>query len=133
MAHPTCIYNIALAMLTPNITARKWTLDMLVFMCHWTPPLGHHLVVRAFDSLMNATGDHARFDAWFAILEATLDGRGKMGSLVGASDEIRTLRGREAQQAMQAANDPSGFAGAETALNEYAVSCTAPAIRDKAG
>jgi len=71
---------------------------------------------------MNATGDHARFDAWFAILEATLDGRGKMGSLVGASDEIRTLRGREAQQAMQAANDPSGFAGAETALNEYAVS-----------
>lgn len=126
MAHPLSIYNIALAVVSPSIAARKCTLDMLVFLTYWKPPQGHTFVVRAFDNLMNITADHARFDAWFSVLEATLDGRGKMGSLVGASDEIKTLRGKEAQLAMQAANDLSVFAGGENALNEYAVCSERP-------
>lgn len=100
-------------------------MDMLIFLAYQTKEnvTGHNYVLRGLDNLMNVRGDHGRFDAWFTILETTLDGRGKMGSLVGASDEIKTLRGREAQMAMQAANaaDSSG----EGALVEYCVSTSA--------
>lgn len=71
---------------------------------------------------MAVKNDHGRFDAWFTVMEATLDGRGKMGSFVGASEEVKTLRGREALQMMQAANEAMGFATGDNALSEYAVS-----------
>lgn len=122
IAHPNCIYNIALDLTSSNIQARKLILDNMTFLAHWDFPRGHMHVLKGLDNLMNVKGDVARFDAWFTVLENTLDGRGKMGSLVGASEEIRTLRGREAQMAMQAANESMGFSSGDNALNEYAVS-----------
>lgn len=55
------------------------------------------------DALSAANNDTGRYDFWFRSLIATLSGRGKMGSLVGASEDIRK------------------HGGAEAALNDYAV------------
>lgn len=120
--YPHCIFSIVLDISSPNVQARKLVMDMLIFLAYQRKGevTGHNYVLRGLDNLMNIRGDHGRFDAWFTILESTLDGRGKMGSLVGASEEIRTLRGREAQAAMQAANGPES--ANDSALTEYCVS-----------
>jgi cytokinesis protein len=120
--YPHCIFSIVLDISSPNVQARKLVMDMLIFLAYQKKDgvTGHNYVLRGLDNLMNIRGDHGRFDAWFTILETTLDGRGKMGSLVGASEEIRTLRGREAQAAMQAANGPESTN--DSALTEYCVS-----------
>ncbi|KAK0517239.1 hypothetical protein JMJ35_000394 [Cladonia borealis] len=39
--------------------------------------------------LAAAVRTHSRLDAWMRIVEVTIDGRGKMESLVGASEEVR--------------------------------------------
>lgn len=123
MSHPISINEIALAMVSSNIACRKLVIDMLTFLAYWNDHQGHQYVLRALDSLMNAKGEKARFDAWFTILEATIDGRGKMGSLVGASDEVRTLRSREAlQQSQSNATTASGG----SILNEYTVGIFSP-------
>lgn len=123
MSHPQCIVNISLNVCTPSVQARKLVMDMLTFLTYQgiNSLIGHSYVLKGLDNLMNVKGDHGRFDAWFTILEATLDGRGKMGSLVGASDEIKTLRGREAQLAMQAASEAAGTQAGDNALAEYCV------------
>lgn len=56
------------------------------------------------DALSAANNETGRYDFWFRSLLGTLTGRGKMGSLVGASEDIRK------------------YGGAEAALNDYAVS-----------
>jgi cytokinesis protein len=56
------------------------------------------------DYVKNQHGENGRFDAWMRVVEVTVDGRGKMGSLVGASEEVR-----------------SGGIGMENLLMEYAV------------
>jgi hypothetical protein len=40
-------------------------------------------------NLLKQAGDNNRFDAWLQVLEKTLDGRGKMGSAVGASNDLK--------------------------------------------
>ena len=120
MAHPHCINEIALSLASPNIAVRKLCTDMMTFLAYWNEHAGHKFVLRALDHLMTVKQDKARFDAWFTMLEATIDGRGKMGSMVGASAEIRTLRGKEAQLAMQQAQ--SGATMSDSVLNEYLVS-----------
>ena len=47
-----------------------------------------HAVTSADDA--TPEGESGRFDAWMRIVEVTIDGRGKMGSKVGASEEIRS-------------------------------------------
>ncbi|KAG4218854.1 Cytokinesis protein, partial [Phytophthora cactorum] len=56
------------------------------------------------DVVKNQQNENGRFDSWMRLVEVTVDGRGKMGSLVGASDEVR-----------------SGGIGMENLLMEYAV------------
>lgn len=51
--------------------------------------MGHDLVLKAMDKLQN--NRLGRFDAWFNELEITLGGRGRMGSMVGASDDFRKM------------------------------------------
>lgn len=60
-------------------------------------------MLHGLDALSQANGEIGTYDYWFKSLESTLGGRGKMGSLVGASEEVRK-------------------AGAvDTSLNDYAV------------
>lgn len=49
-------------------------------------------------------GEIGTYDYWFKSLESVLSGRGKMGSLVGASEEVRRA------------------GPIDTSLNEFAVS-----------
>jgi cytokinesis protein len=97
------ISYIACSLSSPSIQARKLVLDMLTFLCYYSDALALPLVLSALDSLSQANNESGRFDYWFKSLDFTLSGRGKMGSLVGASDEIRKNQ------------------GVDSSLNDYAV------------
>lgn len=79
-------------------------LDLLCFMIYWKDGEVHSLVVDALEALSIANSEAPNCYAfWFKSLETALAGRGKMGTLVGASEEIRKN------------------GGIESSLNEYAV------------
>ncbi|OLL25665.1 Cytokinesis protein sepA [Neolecta irregularis DAH-3] len=85
----SCISAITASLISPHLPTRKLVAEILTFICHWQKPLGHTRVLQGLDSLQTKLNEFGRFDAWLRVLEHTIDGRGKMGSLVGASDEIR--------------------------------------------
>ncbi|KAF4556678.1 Cytokinesis-like protein 2 [Elsinoe fawcettii] len=104
LSHAQVFTGLAAALISPRLNTRKLVSEVLTFLCHWGNGQGHMKVLQSMDSLKNAHGENGRFDAWMRIVEVTIDGRGKMGSLVGASDEVR-----------------SGGIGMENLLMEYAV------------
>jgi cytokinesis protein len=104
LQHDTIVVTLAASLTSPRLNTRKAVSELLAFLCYWSEPQGHLKVLQAFDHLKAQQGENGRFDAWMRIVEVTIDGRGKMGSLVGASDEVR-----------------SGGTGMENLLMEYAV------------
>ncbi len=105
LAHQQVIVALATSLISPRLTTRKLVSEVLTFLCHWAEGQGHLKVIQAMDFVKNQYGENGRFDAWMRVVEVTIDGRGKMGSLVGASEEVR-----------------SGGIGMENLLMEYAVS-----------
>ncbi|KAI9476485.1 MAG: armadillo-type protein [Benjaminiella poitrasii] len=93
ISHPQCIFHIVLSLVSPPIQTRKLVCEILAFVCHVDLPKGQDIVLKGLDKLSEHLGEFGRFDAWFKLLEATLDGRGKMGSLVGASEDVKRLAG----------------------------------------
>lgn len=71
------------------MVVRRMACEALTFMCYCEPPAGHTMVLRGLALLQN--GNAGRFDAWFDAFEQMIDGRGRMGSLVGASKDVRSL------------------------------------------
>ncbi|KAI9837367.1 MAG: hypothetical protein M1837_003004 [Sclerophora amabilis] len=104
LSHQQVIVSLALSLISPRLSTRKLVSEVLTFLCHWAEGEGHLKVLQAFDYVKNMQSENGRFDAWMRIVEVTIDGRGKMGSLVGASEEVR-----------------SGGIGMENLLMEYAV------------
>lgn len=104
LQHDKIIMALAASLISPRLNTRKLVSEVLTFLCHWAEGQGHLKVLQALDYLKAQQGENGRFDAWMRIVEVTVDGRGKMGSLVGASDEVR-----------------SGGIGMENLLMEYAV------------
>ncbi|KAK4962639.1 hypothetical protein LTR10_000266 [Elasticomyces elasticus] len=104
LRHDTVVMALCGSLTSPRLNTRKLVSELLTFLCHWASGAGHLKVVGALDQLKGLQGENGRFDAWMRIVEVTIDGRGKMGSLVGASDEVR-----------------SGGIGMENLLMEYAV------------
>jgi cytokinesis protein len=102
--HQQVIVALATSLISPRLTTRKLVSEVMTFLCHWADGQGHLKVIQAMDYVKNAQGENGRFDAWMRVVEVTVDGRGKMGSLVGASEELR-----------------SGGIGMENLLMEYAV------------
>ncbi|KAF2002497.1 hypothetical protein P154DRAFT_533056 [Amniculicola lignicola CBS 123094] len=102
--HPSIIQALAGSLTSSRLNTRKLVSEVLTFLCHWGDGVGHEKVLQALDNLKAQYGENGRFDAWMRIVEVTVDGRGKMGSLVGASDEVR-----------------SGGIGMENLLMEYAI------------
>ncbi|KAF1363925.1 FH2-domain-containing protein [Lizonia empirigonia] len=102
--HPSIIQALAGSLISSRLNTRKLVSDVLTFLCHWGEGGGHEKVLNALDNLKAQYGENSRFDAWMRVVEVTVDGRGKMGSLVGASDEVR-----------------SGGIGVENLLMEYAI------------
>lgn len=105
LAHQQVIIALVCSLLSPRLNTRKLVSEVLTFLCHWADGQGHLKVLQAMDHVKNQQSETGRFDAWMRIVEVTIDGRGKMGSLVGASEEYR-----------------SGGIGMENLLMEYAVS-----------
>lgn len=85
---------------------RRMACEALTFMCYCEPPAGHSAVLKGleFTSKGETSG---RFSGYLHALLEMLDGRGKMGSRVGAS---------KAYKALNMNDDP------ETQMIEYAVS-----------
>ena len=104
LKHPQIIFSVAVSLTSPRLNTRRSVTEVLTFLCHWSNGQGHARVLEAFDLIKSAQNERGRFDAWMRMVEVTIDGRGKMGSLVGASDEVR-----------------SGGIGMESLLMEYAV------------
>jgi cytokinesis protein len=104
LAHQQVLVALATSLVSPRLTTRKLVSEVLTFLCHWSDGKGHLKVIEAMDVAKNQQGENGRFDAWMRLVEVTIDGRGKMGSLVGASEEVR-----------------SGGIGMENLLMEYAV------------
>ena len=103
LQHDNIVIALAGSLTSPRLNTRKLVSELLTFLCHWADGQGHFKVLTALDHLKAQQGENGRFDAWMRMVEVTIDGRGKMGSLVGASDEVR-----------------SGGIGMENLLMEYA-------------
>jgi cytokinesis protein len=104
LQHPQIVTALAGSLVSPRLNTRKLVSEVLTFLCHWADGQGHLKVIQALDQLKTQQSETGRFDHWMRWIEITIDGRGKMGSLVGASDEVR-----------------SGGIGVENLLMEYAV------------
>ncbi|KAF2734912.1 FH2-domain-containing protein [Polyplosphaeria fusca] len=104
LQHPSIILALVGSLTSSRLNTRKLVSEVLTFLCHWGDGAGHERVIQALDNLKVQYGENGRFDAWMRITEVTIDGRGKMGSMVGASDEVR-----------------SGGIGVENMLMEYAI------------
>ncbi|KAI7869247.1 hypothetical protein BDF14DRAFT_1951245 [Spinellus fusiger] len=91
VAHPTYIHSIVFSVVCPHWQTRKFICDMLFFLCHCELPKGHEQVLRGFELLSSHRKDTGVFDGWLQDLEKTVDGRGKMGSLVGANEDLKRL------------------------------------------
>lgn len=105
LEHQGVLVALVNSLASPRLNTRKLVSEVLTFLCHWAEGQGYQKVLQAMDKVKNDHNETGRFDAWMRIVEVTIDGRGKMGSLVGASEEYR-----------------SGGIGMENLLMEYAVS-----------
>ena len=90
LQHDNIVIALAGSLTSPRLNTRKLVSELLTFLCHWADGQGHFKVLTALDHLKAQQGENGRFDAWMRMVEVTIDGRGKMGSLVGASDEVRS-------------------------------------------
>lgn len=100
---PLLVPQVALSLATPHIPTRKVILEILTYFAANNEGEFQPLVVSALEALSATQNESGCYQYWFRALETTLAGRGKMGSLVGASDEVKK----------------SG--AVEASLNEYAV------------
>lgn len=102
--HNSIITQFASSLNTPHLPTRKLLLDLLSFLVYWNEGEAHHLVVAALEALSSSNNEGGGcYDYWFKSMEYSLSGRGKMGSLVGASEEVKRA------------------GGIDSSLNEYAV------------
>jgi cytokinesis protein len=104
LTHNLIVTQIASSLNTPHLPTRKLVIDLLTFLAYWDDGQAHHLVIVALESLSASNNEPAGpYDFWFKSLENALLGRGRMGSMVGASEEVRKA------------------GGVDTNLNDYAV------------
>ncbi|KAK3818629.1 MAG: hypothetical protein J3Q66DRAFT_175596 [Benniella sp.] len=87
--HPPCISAICFSITSPQLQTRKLVVEVLTFLCYCEVPMGHKLVLEGLDQLQEYWRESARFDAWMRILENTIDGRGRFGTMVGMNEELR--------------------------------------------
>lgn len=100
--HHLVVSQLASSLNTPNIPTRRLVLEMLCFLVYRNE--GLNLVLTGLEALSTANNEpNDPYAYWFKSLEMSLSGRGKMGSLVGASEEARRA------------------GGVESSLNDYAV------------
>ncbi|KAF9956390.1 hypothetical protein BGZ72_002808 [Mortierella alpina] len=87
--HPPCISALCFSITSPQLQTRKLVVEVLTFLCYCEVPMGHKLVLEGLDQVQEYWKEAARFDAWMRILENTIDGRGRFGTMVGMSEELK--------------------------------------------
>lgn len=113
--------HITESLTSPSLPARDLTLQLLAFFVASPNGRGLSVVLKGLDSLQRARNATGRFDVWFKHFEEALDGRGRFGSLVGASDAVMSLRGPAQRESARAqANGRDGSLDGN--LGEHAVS-----------
>ncbi|CAO3653877.1 unnamed protein product [Mucor hiemalis] len=91
---PKFIVTLTQSVLSPFLPTQRLVCDALTFMCYFEQPKGHVMVLQGMDTIKESKNDYCRFDSWLKSLNSVLDGRGKMGSMVGASVDVRQLASR---------------------------------------
>ncbi|KAJ1920783.1 hypothetical protein IWQ60_006918 [Tieghemiomyces parasiticus] len=89
LAYPRCVSNICHSLDSPHLLIRKLAAELLTFLCYSDIPRGHAMVLQGMETFQRFRSMDHRFEPWLTTLERTIDGRGRMGSMVGASQEIR--------------------------------------------
>ncbi|KAF9925656.1 hypothetical protein FBU30_004607 [Linnemannia zychae] len=87
--HPPCVSALCFSITSPQLQTRKLVVEVLTFLCYCEVPMGHKLVLEGLDEVQEYWKESARFDAWMRILENTIDGRGRFGTMVGMSEELK--------------------------------------------
>ncbi|KAF9122342.1 hypothetical protein BGW39_009803 [Mortierella sp. 14UC] len=87
--HSACITSLCFSITSPHLQTRKLVVEVLTFLCYCEVLMGHKLVLEGLDIVMEYWKENARFDAWMRILENTIDGRGRFGTMVGISEELK--------------------------------------------
>jgi cytokinesis protein len=105
------VTQVASALNSPFLPTRKLVLDLLTFLTYWKDGEGQPLVVSALEALSAANNEsEGCYSYWFKEFRNALLGRGILGSLVGASQEVRKA------------------GGPDTSLNDYAVRRSLPSL-----
>lgn len=86
---PKIIYNLTFSIDSRNLVTRKLVADALIFLCCSEDAVGHSHVLEGMDKMQKFRQHNMRFEGWMQVLEATILGRGRMGSKVGATEELR--------------------------------------------
>ncbi|SRR6266478_4835320 len=89
LTHNLFVAQIASSLNSPRLPARKLVAELLTYLSYRIPD-ALNLITGALEavSIANNAGN-SPYAYWFASFEKSISGRGKMGSLVGASDEVR--------------------------------------------
>lgn len=104
LTHNSIVSQIASSLNTSHLPTRRTLLDVLTFLTYWNGGEAHSLVVTALETLSSSNNEGGGcYNFWFKSMEQSLSGRGKMGSLVGASEEVKRA------------------GGIDSSLNDYAV------------
>ncbi|KAJ2785357.1 hypothetical protein H4R18_000568 [Coemansia javaensis] len=93
LRYPTCVHNLCFSIDAPSLLTRRLISEILTYICYLDVPTGHATVLKGLDKLQKFREMQKRFEPWMRALELAIDGRGRMGSKVGVSEELRQLGG----------------------------------------
>ncbi|KAJ2725122.1 hypothetical protein GGI07_001492 [Coemansia sp. Benny D115] len=93
LRYPTCVHNLCFSVDAPSLLTRRLISEILTYICYLNVPTGHATVLKGLDKLQKFREMQKRFEPWMRALEMAIDGRGRMGSKVGASEELRQMGG----------------------------------------
>lgn len=93
MKIPNIVTQITSTLSSPHLPTRRTIMEVLLSVVYCSKD-SLDLVFQGLATLSQTNGDSTGcYDYWFQSLEGVLRGRGKMGSLVGASDEYKRTGG----------------------------------------
>lgn len=116
------------ASLASEISTRKSVVELLTFFVARDHVKGFNLVLKGLTDFSTSRRLPGQFDGWFFFWEAAIDGRGRFGSSVGASESVMSLRGASAKEMSKSLVNGHGQLTAigadikDTALSDFAVS-----------
>ena len=130
--HNSSVGAVTASLASADIPTRKSVVELLVFFIARGGQVGLNLVLKGLADFSNSRRLPSRFDGWFTYWEKAIDGRGRFGSAVGASDSVLSLRSAGATQLSRGLTS-GGHQGAgklsplnldvmDSALSDFAVS-----------